>query len=48
MKILFYCCLGRKKSEKILLKMTFSKFINEESNSVLIDMEVEDHQGDET
>ncbi|CAH1414582.1 unnamed protein product [Lactuca virosa] len=39
---------SRKKSERILLKTTFSKFTNEESNPVLIDMEDEDHQGNET
>ena len=39
--------LGRKKSERILLKTTFNKFTNEKSNPVLIDMENEDHQGNE-
>ncbi|CAH1416887.1 unnamed protein product [Lactuca virosa] len=39
---------GRKKSERILLKTTFSKFTNEESNPLLIDIEDEDNQGNET
>ncbi|CAH1449692.1 unnamed protein product [Lactuca virosa] len=40
--------LGRKKSERILLKTAFSKFTNEESNPLLIDIEDEDNQGNET
>ncbi|CAI9262323.1 unnamed protein product [Lactuca saligna] len=39
---------SRKKSERILLKTTFRKFTNEESNPVLIDTEDEDHRGNET
>ncbi|CAI9289570.1 unnamed protein product [Lactuca saligna] len=37
----------RKKSERILLKTTFSKFTNEESNPLLIDIEDEDNEGNE-
>nr|KAJ0228084.1 hypothetical protein LSAT_V11C100007160 [Lactuca sativa] len=39
--------LGRKKSERILLKTTFIKFTNEESNPLLIDIEDEDNEGNE-
>ncbi|CAI9260111.1 unnamed protein product [Lactuca saligna] len=38
---------SRKKSKRILLKTTFSKFTNEESNPLLIDIEDEDNQGNE-
>nr|KAJ0207922.1 hypothetical protein LSAT_V11C500257050 [Lactuca sativa] len=37
--------LCRKKSERILLKTAFSKFTNEESNQLLIDIEDEDNEG---
>ncbi|CAI9293450.1 unnamed protein product [Lactuca saligna] len=36
---------SRKKSERILLKTTFNKFTNEESNPLLIDIEDEDTEG---
>ncbi|CAH1420620.1 unnamed protein product [Lactuca virosa] len=39
---------SRKKSGRILLKTAFSKFTNEESNPLLIDIEDEDNQGNET
>ncbi|CAI9263509.1 unnamed protein product [Lactuca saligna] len=39
--------MGRKKSERILLKTAFSKFTNEESNPLLIDIEDEDNEGNE-
>ncbi|CAI9266059.1 unnamed protein product [Lactuca saligna] len=38
---------SRKKSERILLKTTFSKFTNEESNPLLIDIEDADNEGNE-
>ncbi|CAI9262025.1 unnamed protein product [Lactuca saligna] len=38
---------SRKKSERILLKTAFSKFTNEESNPLLIDVEDEDNEGNE-
>nr|KAJ0211327.1 hypothetical protein LSAT_V11C400176700 [Lactuca sativa] len=38
---------SRKKSERILLKTAFSKFTNEESNPLLIDIEDEDNEGNE-
>nr|KAJ0197752.1 hypothetical protein LSAT_V11C700360380 [Lactuca sativa] len=37
-----------KKSEMILIKTTFNKFTNEESNPLLIDIGDEDNQGNET
>ncbi|CAI9302230.1 unnamed protein product [Lactuca saligna] len=42
---LFY--VSRKKSERILLKTAFSKFTNEESNPLLIDIEDADNEGNE-
>ncbi|CAI9286185.1 unnamed protein product [Lactuca saligna] len=42
---LFY--VSRKKSKRILLKTTFSKFTNEESNPLLIDIEDADNEGNE-